>query len=85
MLITRLESYTKVAVQSPPLAHAQAPTQDSAARRVRSQVAWDVTLGLCASAYLAFVLFDDVESPLLSIALIFLVAYELVQPHLRNR
>jgi hypothetical protein len=52
---------------------------------VRSQVAWDVTLGLCASAYLAFVLFDDVESPLLSIALIFLVAYELVQPHLRNR
>jgi hypothetical protein len=42
-------------------------------------------LGLCASGYLAFVLFDDVESPLLSIALIFLVAYELIQTHVRNR
>jgi hypothetical protein len=29
---------------------------------------------------LALVLFDDVESPLLSMALIFLVAYELIQP-----
>jgi hypothetical protein len=44
-------------------------------------VAWDVTLGLCAIAYLALVLFDDVESPLLSLALIVLVAYELIQPH----
>jgi hypothetical protein len=48
-------------------------------------VGWDVALGLCATAYLAFVLFDDVESPLLSMALIFLVAYALVQPHVRNR
>jgi hypothetical protein len=45
----------------------------------------DVTLGLFAIAYLGFVLFDDVESPLLSMALIFLVAYALIQPHLRNR
>jgi hypothetical protein len=42
---------------------------------------WDVALGLCAAAYLALVLFDDVESPLLSMALIFLVAYALIQPH----
>ena len=42
-------------------------------------------LGVCSAAYLALVLFDDVQSPLLSMALIFLVAYELIQPHLRNR
>jgi hypothetical protein len=48
-------------------------------------VGWDVTLGLCAVAYLAFVLFDDVESPLLSITLIVLAAYALIQPHVRNR
>ena len=51
-------------------------------RRVR--VGWDVTPVLCAVAYLAFVLFDDVESPLLSIALIVLVVYALVEPHVRN-
>ena len=84
-MITRLESYTNDAVQGGGAAHAQAATEDSASRRVRSRVARDVTLGLFASAYLAFVLFDDVESPLLSIALIVLVAYALIQPHLRNR
>jgi hypothetical protein len=52
---------------------------------VRAQLAWDVLLGLCSSAYLVLVLFDDVQSPLLSMALIFLVAYELIQPRLRNR
>jgi hypothetical protein len=83
-LITRLESCTKAAGQGAP-SHALAPTQDSASRRTRSQVAWDVTLGLCAIAYLALVLFDDVESPLLSLALIVLVAYELIQPHVRSQ
>jgi hypothetical protein len=34
---------------------------------------------------LALVLFDDVESPLLSMALIFLVAYALIQPHMPAR
>jgi uncharacterized membrane protein len=48
-------------------------------------VFWDVTLGLCAAAYLALVLFDDVESPLLSLMLIILVAYELIQPHVRSQ
>jgi hypothetical protein len=42
-------------------------------------------LGLFAAAYLAIVLFDDVESPLLSLALIILVIYELIQPRFRNR
>ena len=84
-MITRLESCTKDAVPGVPSARAQAPTQDSAFRRVRALVVWDVTLGLCAAAYLAIVLFDDVESPLLSMALILLVAYALIQPHVRNR
>jgi hypothetical protein len=48
-------------------------------------VVWDVTLGLCAAAYLALVLFGDVESPLLAMALIFLVACALIQPHVRHR
>jgi len=45
----------------------------------------EVGLGLCAVGYLALVLFDDVESPLLSMALIFLVAYALIHPHVRHR
>jgi hypothetical protein len=43
-------------------------------------VVWDATLGLCAAGYLTLVLFDDVESPLFSIALLFLVAHALIQP-----
>jgi hypothetical protein len=66
--------------QGAPSPQAEAP---AGSRRVR--VGWDVTLGLCAVAYLAFVLFDDVESPLLSIALIVLVVYALIEPHVRNR
>jgi hypothetical protein len=79
-LITRLESYTNDVVQGAPSPQAENP---AGSRRVR--VGWDVTLGLCAVAYLAFVLFDDVVSPLLSLALIILVAYVLIQPHLRSR
>jgi hypothetical protein len=79
-LITRLESCTKDADQGAPSVHAETPADS---RRVR--VGWDVALGLCAAVYLALVLFDDVESPLLSMALIFLVAYALIQPHVRNR
>ena len=79
-MITRLESYTNDAVQGAPLTHAETPPESR-----RTRVGWDVTLGLCAVAYLAFVLFDDVESPLLSIALIVLVVYALIQPHVRNR
>jgi hypothetical protein len=46
---------------------------------------WDVVLGLGVLGYLALVLFDDVESPLLAMALIVLVAYELVQSHRGRR
>ena len=84
-MITRLESFTNDAVQGALPAPAEAPTQDFAPRRVRVRVVWDVTLGLCAAAYLALVLFGDVESPLLAMALIFLVAYALIHPHVRNR
>jgi len=51
---------------------------------MHSRAAKDAMLGLCAAAYLALVLFDDVESPLLSMMLIVVVAYELVQPHLHK-
>jgi hypothetical protein len=44
-----------------------------------------VVLGLGVLGYLALVLFDDVESPLLAMALIVLVAYELVQSHRGRR
>ena len=79
-MITRLESCTKDAEQGTPSAHAGIPADS---RRVR--MVWDVALGLCAAAYLALVLFDDVESPLLSMVLAFLVAHALIQPHVRNR
>ena len=79
-MITRLESYTNDVVQGAPSPRTATPADS---RRMR--VGWDVTLGLCAAGYLALVLFDDVESPLLSLALIILVAYVLVQPHVRSR
>jgi hypothetical protein len=79
-LITRLESYTKDAIQDASSAHAATPADSR-----RMWVGRDVTLGLCAVGYLALVLFDDVESPLLSLALIFLVACALIQPHVRHR
>jgi hypothetical protein len=83
-LIIRLEFYTNEVVHGAPSPRAEDQSENQAdSRRVR--VGWDVTLALCAVAYLAFVLFDDVESPLLSIALIVLVAYALIQPHVRNR
>ena len=79
-MTTRLESYTNDAVQGAPSTHAETPPESR-----RTRVGWDVTLGLCAVGYLALVLFDDVESPLLSMALIFLVAYALIHPHVRHR
>jgi hypothetical protein len=73
-LITRLECCTR---------EAEAASAPPVSRRVRAY--WDVALGLGAIAYLLFVLFDDVESPLLSLALLILVAHELFEPHVRNR
>ena len=84
-MITRLESYTKDVAHGRPSPHAETPAQDAHAGEVRARLVKDLTLGLGVSAYLALVLFDSVESPLLSIALVVLVAYELVQPHMRNR
>jgi hypothetical protein len=84
-LTTRLESYTKDGAQGAPPPHAGTPAQDAQAAEARARLVKDVTVGLGVSAYLALVLFDNIESPLLSIALVVLVAYELVQPHRRNR
>ena len=83
-MITRLESCTKDATQGSSSPHAEPPAHDPASS-VRAQIAWDIMLVLCGAAYVVLVLFDDVQSPLLSMALIFLVAYELIQPHLRGR
>ena len=83
-MITRLESCTKDVTQGSSSRHAELPAHDPASG-VRAQIAWDIMLVLCGAAYVVLVLFDDVQSPLLSMALIFLVAYELIQPHLRSR
>lgn len=45
---------------------------------------WDITLAVCALGYLAVVLFANVESPVLSLTFIVLVAYELIQPRLHH-
>jgi hypothetical protein len=80
-LITRLESCTREAARR--AASPGATGTSNVGGRVRAY--WDLALGVCAVAYLTLVLFDDVESPLLSLALIILVTNALLQPHLRNR
>ena len=83
-MITRLESYTKDA--APRTQRRARAGQPQVRRRGESR-----TLGVGCHAgavhfrIFALVLFDDMESPLLAMALMFLVAYELVQPHVRNR
>jgi hypothetical protein len=77
--ITRLESCTNDVVQGKPLPRAATPAHSR-----RSRGAWDVALGVFAAGYLALVLFDGVDSPLLSLTLILVVAYELIQPRLPN-
>ena len=84
-MITRLESCTKDAFQGTPAPHAEAAGNGFASKRAAGRLVWGITLCLGASAYVALVLFDDVEGPLLSMALIILLAYELIQPHLSNR
>lgn len=76
-MITRLESCTRDTASPAPTA------SSDVSGRVRAW--WDVALGVCAVAYLTLVLFDDVESPLFSLALIILVANALVHPHPRKR
>jgi hypothetical protein len=61
------------------------PAPDSVSTGTRVRAIRDVTLGLCAAGYLALVLFDGVESPLLSLTLIILVARALIQAHARQR
>ena len=82
-MITKQESYTKkpVLVASSPRS-AIATNEPSPPRTPR--LLWDMALCLGASAYVGLVLFDDLEGPLLSVALIFLLAFELVHPHLSN-
>ena len=84
-MITKLESCTKDAAQGAPSPHAEAAGNGSASKRIARRLGRDIALCIGTSAYVALVLFDDVEGPLLSMALIILLAYELIQPHLSNR
>jgi hypothetical protein len=70
-LITRLEPCVK---------SERAPT-----RRASPTLIQDVALGVGALGYVLIALFDDVESPLITLLVVVLVAYWLVRPHLRNR
>ena len=66
-MITRPESCTREDhASSPPL---------------RGRTLWHLALALGGVTYLALVLFYEVESPVFSIVLILLVAYELVRSH----
>jgi hypothetical protein len=71
-LITRLESCTKE------------PDREEAGR-AGHRVVWDVLLGLGGAVYVGLVLFDGIESPLLSVVLIVATGYEMVKPHLSRR
>lgn len=51
----------------------------------KSRLIRDAVLALAAAAYIALVLFDDVESPLISLVLLALVGYELVKSRAANQ
>lgn len=88
-MITRPEFCTKESVHSvlevPDEVPGEAPSRASPSGRAGARVIRDVALGLFATGYLALVLFDGVESPVLSAALIILVARALVQAHAGQR
>ena len=83
-MTTRLESSTKDAFPGTPGPHAEAAGNGFASSHAAGRLVWDIALCLGASAYVALVLFDDVEGPLLSMALIILLAYEIVRSHPSN-
>lgn len=83
-MTTRLESCTEhVAGPRSPVRPAPA-AGGSGPRRTHSHAIWDIALGVSTAVYLALVLFDDIESPVISILFGVLVTYDLVQPHLRG-
>ena len=51
---------------------------ESCTKETRGRLVADLALVFLATAYIGFVLFDDVESPLLSIVLVAAVGYELL-------
>ena len=80
-MTTKLESCTRDTAPGTRSAAQAGAAGDS--RRARAYR--DIAVGLLATVYVTVVLFDDVESPLLTLALIVLVGYVLIRPHLRNR
>jgi hypothetical protein len=61
------------------------PLTQHRAAKMLARLTWDVVLALCTTVYLLLVLFDDLESPLLSIALIGMVSYTLARNPVRRR
>jgi hypothetical protein len=53
-------------------------------RRLATQVFCDLIVGFVAAAYILFVLFGGVQSPLLSLAVIIAIAYELLYRRIRK-
>ena len=83
-MITKLEHCAKDSLHVEGAPNDGLRMRDAASKPARIRVGWDITLGLTALAYLVLVLFDDVESPLLSLLLVFLVAYALIRPYMRE-
>lgn len=83
-MITKMAPCIKDLAKDAPPPHAGQPTQQPSAN-LRAQLTWDVVLALCTTVYLALVLFDDLESPLLSVALICMVSYTLSRNPVRRR
>ena len=54
-------------------------------RRASPTLGQDFALGVGALGYVLIALFDDVESPVITLLVIVFIAYWLVRPHLRNR
>ena len=84
-MTTKLEYCTKDTILNEPPSRSDRGLSQSPSKWMRVMLIRDAALALGVSAYLALVLFDDIESPLISLALIILVTYELFRPHLSRR
>ena len=84
-MTTKPEYCTKDAVLNEPPSPSDRGFSQAPAKWMRVMLIWDAALAVGVAAYLALVLFDDIESPLISLALIMLVTFELLRPHLNRR
>jgi len=54
----------------------------SESRRAKPRFGWDFALGIFTLGYVLFELFGGMDSPIVSLLVIVVVAWRLVQPHL---